>query len=75
LVEHSKKHKFIPLELDCLEEPKGIAIPVNISARLRQDRESVIAELHSDKAGITLQIAPDWDLGEEVSNFLMKTAN
>ena len=75
MVEHSKKHKSIPLELDSLEEPKGIAIPVNISVRLKRDMESVIAELHSDKGEITLEIAPDWDLGEEVSDFLMKTAN
>jgi hypothetical protein len=75
LVEHSKKHKAIPLEIDSLEEPKGIAIPVNISVRLRQDRESVIAELNTDRYQITLEIAPDWDLREAVTNFLLKTAN
>jgi hypothetical protein len=29
----------------------------------------------SGKAEISLKIAPDWDLGEEVTNFLMKMAN
>jgi hypothetical protein len=75
LVEHSKKHKSIPLETDSLEEPKGVAIPVNISVLLKRDMESVIAELQSDKCQITLGITPDWDLGDEVTSFLMKTAN
>jgi hypothetical protein len=53
----------------------GTAIPVNVSVRLKRDMESVIAELHLNNSYMKLEIAPYWNLSEDISNFLIKTAN
>jgi hypothetical protein len=51
------------------------AIPINVCVRLKRDMESVISELHLGNGGMKLEIASDWDLGEEIRQFLEKTAH
>jgi len=75
LVEQCRKHPAIPIELDRLDKPKGIAIPMNIVVRAKEDLYSVLRKLHSGKNEITVEIAPDWDLGEEINSFLKKQSH
>ena len=75
LVEQCRKHPAIPIELDRVDKPKGIAIPMNLVVRAKEDLDSVLRKLRSGDDEITLEIAPDWDLGEEIDSFLKKQAN
>jgi hypothetical protein len=75
LVEQAKKHRSIPIELDRVDKSKGIAIPMNLVIRPKEDLDSVFRKLHSGNDEITLRIAPDWDLGEEIDSFLKRQAN
>jgi hypothetical protein len=75
LIKQAKKHRSIPFEVERLEDQMGTAIPVNVSVRLKRDMESVIAELHLNNSYMKLEIAPYWNLSEDISNFLIKTAN
>ena len=72
LVEQAKKHRSIPIELDRVDKSKGIAIPMNLVIRSREDLDSVLRKLRSGGGEISLEIAPDWDLGEEISSFLKR---
>lgn len=72
LVEQCRKHPAIPIELDRVDKPKGIAIPMNFVVRAKEDLYSVLRKLHSGKNEITVEIAPDWDLSEEINSFLQK---
>jgi hypothetical protein len=75
LVEQCRKHPAIPMELDRVDKPKGIAIPMNLVIRAKEDLDSVLRKLHPGNDEITLRIAPDWDLGEEIDSFLKRQAN
>jgi len=72
LVEQCRKHPAIPIELDRVDKPKGIAIPMNFVVRAKEDLYSVLRKLHSGKNEITVEITPDWDLSEEINSFLQK---
>ena len=72
LVEQCRKHPAIPIELDRLDKPKGIAIPMNFVVRAKEDLYSVLRKLHSGKNEITVEIATDWNLSEEINSFLQK---
>jgi hypothetical protein len=75
LVEQAKKHRSIPIELDRVDKSKGIAIPMNLVIRSREDLDSVLRKLRSGDDEITLGLALDWDLGEEIDSFLKRQAN
>jgi len=75
LVEQCRNHPAIPIELDRLDKPKGIAISMNLLVRLKEDKISIFRKLQSGEDEITLDIAPDWNLREEIQRFLEKTAN
>ena len=75
LIKQCKKHPAIPIELDGVDKPKGIAIPMNLVVRLREDRDSVLQKLRSGDNEITLHIAAHWNLAEEIQKFLEKIAN
>jgi hypothetical protein len=75
LVEQAKKHRSIPIELDRVDKSKGIAIPMNLVIRSREDLDSVLRKLRSGDDEITLALALDWDLGEEIDSFLKRQAN
>jgi hypothetical protein len=49
LVEQCRKHPAIPIELDRADKPKGIAIPMNIVVRAKENLYSVLRKLHSGK--------------------------
>jgi hypothetical protein len=53
-------------------KPKGIAIPMNLVIRAKEDLDSVLRKLRSGCDEITLEIAPGWDLGEEINSFLKR---
>jgi hypothetical protein len=53
----------------------GTAIPVNVSVRLKRDMESVITELYLNNSYMKLEIASDWNLEEEIRNFLKSRDN
>jgi len=40
--------------------------------RAKEDLNSVLRKLRSGADEITLEIAPDWDLSEEINSFLQK---
>jgi len=75
LVEQCRNHPAIPIELDRLDKPKGIAIPMNIVVRVKEDLDSILRKLHSGRKEISLEIAADWDLGEEINSFLKKKSH
>jgi hypothetical protein len=75
LVEQCKKHPAIPIELDRIDKPRGIAIPMNLVVLAREDQDSILRKLHSGENEITLDISPDWNLGQEIQRFLEKKAN
>ena len=75
LVEQCRKHPAIPIELDRMDKAKGIAIPLNLSVRIRQDMKTVIRDLHSEKNEMALDIAHDWSLKEEISQYLTGKMN
>ena len=75
LVEQCRKHPAIPIELDRVDKPKGIAIPMNLVVRAKEDLDSVLRKLRSGNNEIALGITPDWDLGEEIDSFLKKQSN
>ena len=75
LIEQAKKHSAIPIELDRADKPKGIAIPMNLLVQLREDKNSIFQRLHSGEDEITLEIASDWDLSEEISSFLKRQSH
>jgi hypothetical protein len=75
LVEQFRKHPAIPIELDRLDKPKGIAIPMNLVIRAKEDLDSVLRKLRSGRDEITLEIAPDWNLSVEIESFLKYQAN
>ena len=70
LIEQCRKHPAIPIEVERSDKPKGIAIPMSIVVQTKEDLDSVLRKLCSGCAEITLEIAPDWDLGEEIKTFL-----
>ena len=72
LVEQCKKHPAIPIELDRVDKPKGIAIPMSLVVGTKGDLSSILLKLRSGGSEITLEIAPDWDLSEEINSFLKK---
>lgn len=71
-IELAKKYKGTAICFDNLWKPKGTAIPMNISVRLTEAIDSVIAKVHSQKDKITLQIDPDWSLTEDIDEYLKK---
>ncbi len=75
LISKAKKHREIPFEVERWEEPMDTAIPVNICVRLKRDMESVIAELHLGIGGIKLEIASEWNLSEEIQQFIRMKDN
>ena len=75
LIELCKKHPAIPIELDRMDKPKGIAIPMSLVVGTKEDLSSVLRKLNSGENEITLDIAPDWNLGQEIQRFLEKTAH
>ena len=75
LVALCRKFPAIPIEVDRADKPKGIAIPMNLVIRAMEDLDSVLQRLRSDSNEITLSIAPDWDLSEEISSFLKKQSH
>lgn len=75
LVGQCRKHRSIPIELDRLDKPKGIAISMNIVVRAKENLDSILRKLRSGEAKITLEIAPDWDLSEEINSFLQKQSH
>jgi hypothetical protein len=75
LVEQAKMHRSIPIELDRVDKPKGIGIPMNLFIRSREDMDSVLRKLRSGEDEITLGLAPDWDLSEEIDSFLKRQSN
>ncbi len=70
LVEQCRKYPAIPIEIDGVDKPKGIAIPMNLVIRATENLDSVLRKLRSRKNEITLRIASNWDLGEEINSFL-----
>ena len=75
LVKQCRKHPAIPIELDRVDKPKGIAIPMNLVIRAKEDLDSVLRKLRSGEDEIILEIAPNWDLGKEISSFLKRLSN
>jgi hypothetical protein len=75
LVEQCKKHPAIPIELDRVDKPKGIAIPMSLVVGAKEDLSSVLRKLRSGESEITVEIAPDWDLSEEINSFLKKQSH
>jgi hypothetical protein len=74
-VEQCRKHPAIPIELDRVDKPKGIAISMNLVIQSREDMDSVLRKLRSGEDEITLGLAPDWDLGEEIDSFPKRQFN
>ncbi len=66
MIMQAKKHRTVPFTFDDVVSPKGIAVSMNLSVRLKEDLDSVIRKLHSGENLVTLQIASDWDLAEEI---------
>ncbi len=75
LVKRCRKHAAIPFEIDREDKPKGIAIPMDLVIRVKQDLASVLRKLCSGYNKISLDLAPDWDLGEEIDSYLNRLAN
>ena len=75
LVVQAKKHPTITIELDRVDKPKGIAIPMNLVIRAKEDLDSVLRKLRSGEDEITLEIAPDWDLSKEIYSFLKRQSH
>jgi hypothetical protein len=75
LLEQAKKHRAIPIELDRVDKPKGIAIPMNLVIRATEDLDSVLRRLRSGENKMSLDLAPDWDLTGEIDSFLERLAN
>ena len=75
LVEQCRKHAAIPFELDRVDKPKGIAIPMNIVVRAKEDLNSVLRKLRSGSNEMALEIAPDWDLKTEIETYLKNNSH
>lgn len=75
LVEQCRKHPAIPIEIDRVDKAKGIAIPMNLVVRAKEDLDSILRKLRSGSNEMTLEIAPDWNLSEEISFFLKKQSH
>ena len=75
MITQAKKHRAVPFAFDDIIRPKGIAVSMNLSVRLKEGMESVIRKLHSGDGLVTLQIASDWDLAEEIHAYLGSQAN
>ena len=56
LVEQCRKHPAIPIELDRVDKPKGIAIPMNLVIRAKEDLGSVLRKLRSGGDEITIKL-------------------
>ncbi len=75
MIMQAKKHRAVPFAFDDIIRPKGIAVSMNLSVRLQEDMDAVIRKLHSGDGLVTLQIASDWDLAEEIHAYLGSQAN
>jgi hypothetical protein len=75
VIEKGKKHPFTSFGFDNLFRPKGILIAMNLAVRVKEDWNSVMRRLHSGGDEVTLEISHDWNLGEEVRDYLRKTDN
>ncbi len=75
MIMQAKKHRAVPFAFDNVISPKGIAVSMNLSVRLEEDMESVFRKLQSGDGLVALQIAPDWDLTEEIHAYLSRQAN
>ncbi len=75
MIMQAKKHRAVPFAFDDVVSPKGIAVSMNLNVRLKEDMESVIRELRSGDGLVTLQIASDWNLAEEIHAYLGSQAN
>jgi hypothetical protein len=60
------------IELNRVDKPKGIAIPMLLVVRAKEDLNSVLRKLRSGADEITMEIATDWDLSEAINSFLQK---
>ncbi len=75
MIMQAKKHRGVSFAFDDLVSPKGIAVSMNLSVRLKEDLDSVIRKLHSGDSVVALQIASDWNLAEEIDTYLERKAN
>ncbi len=75
MIMQAKKHRSVPFAFDDLVSPKGIAVSMNLSVRLKEAMDSVIRELQRGDSVVALQIASDRDLAEEIHAYLDKQAN
>lgn len=75
LVALCRKHPAIPFEIDRVDKPKGIAIPMSLVVRAKEDRDSVLRKLRSGDDKITVEIAPDWDLKKEIETYLKNNSH
>ncbi len=75
MIMQAKKHRAVPFAFDNVISPKGIAVSMNLSVRLEEDMDAVIRKLQSGDCLVTLQIASDWDLAEEIHAYLGSQAN
>ncbi len=75
MIMQAKKHRAVPFAFDNVVSPKGIAVSMHLSVRLKEDMDSVVRKLHSGNGLVSLQIACDWDLGSEIRKYTLGTAN
>ncbi len=75
LVEQCRKHPAIPIELDRADKPKGIAIPMNLVVRAKEDLSAILRNLHSGEDEMKVEISPDWDLKKEIEIFLRNNSH
>ncbi len=75
MIMQAKKHRAVPFAFDDVVSPKGIAISMNLSVRLKEDMDSVVRKLFSGCNAITLEISPDWDLNKEIETFLRNNSH
>ena len=71
----AKDHRSIGVGLDNLLRPKGTSASVNLSVRLSEDIAFVIKKIYSEMDDISLQIANDWNLAEDVEKYLNARLN